>query len=345
MGTVERLLNMRVQMQINLTKRMWELWNITNASTDRPSKNDSRKFSDTRPRIASNKGTGKLNCRFRSNGPLSELTAARRGARTPTSFVPHRELCATSEGNTSGVRRGWQWREFGSASGEPPVVAIPGFGVARYLVAGCDQLARLSGRRVLLVEPPGFGANTSQLSGPRTITAVAEGFTSWLADVGPMYLLGQSTGCVIAARIAAMGGPDVIELALAGPVFDPGWATAARAARRLLRDGLREPWWLGPTELPEWLRNAGSLPTFLRSCLPERLDERLSTVHCPVVVVRGEQDPLSRHEWAMQLANGSHRTLVTVPGGSHTFMAARPHTLAESLSLGRFAQPWTGGPT
>jgi pimeloyl-ACP methyl ester carboxylesterase len=195
---------------------------------------------------------------------------------------------------------------------------------------------------VLLPDPPGFGANASLLAGPRTVTAIAELFGSWLADVGPTYLMGQSTGCVVAARIAATAGADIVGLALVGPVFDPESATVARGGRRLLRDRLREPWWLGPTELPEWLRNARALPTFLRSCLPERIEERLTGVRCPVVVVRGDRDPLSRHEWAVQLANGSERTLVTVPGGAHTFMAARPHALAESLSVGRFAQPWTG---
>jgi pimeloyl-ACP methyl ester carboxylesterase len=220
-----------------------------------------------------------------------------------------------------------------------PIVALPGLGVSRYLREACVQLARRSGRQVLLVEPPGFGANADALSAVVTVSSVADRLRTWLTAMGPVLLVGQSTGCLVAARLARMpAGPDIRALALVSPVFDPASATLCRAGRRLVVDGRWEPWWLGPSELPEWVRNSRSLPSFLRSCLSESLDGHLDAVCCPIVFARGERDPLSRHEWAAQLAEGRGRTLVIVPGGSHTYMAARPAALADSLEVGRFVE-------
>jgi pimeloyl-ACP methyl ester carboxylesterase len=132
-------------------------------------------------------------------------------------------------------------------------------------------------------------------------------------------------------------GLDVTALALAGPVFDPERASFADAARGLVLDGLREPWWLGPVEVPEWIGNAQVLPRYLRSCLDEQPAQHLEAVRCPVVITRGDRDPLCRHCWAARLAAAPGRTLVTVPGGSHTYMAARPEAFATSLVAGGFA--------
>jgi pimeloyl-ACP methyl ester carboxylesterase len=124
-------------------------------------------------------------------------------------------------------------------------------------------------------------------------------------------------------------------------VFDPVRRGVARAGGALARDGLGEPWWLGPRELPEWLRQASALPPYLKSCLADPIEDHLVDGRCPTLIVRGDQDPLSRHTWAAELARSpegadASRSLITVPGGSHTFMAARPDALADSLLVGGF---------
>jgi len=240
------------------------------------------------------------------------------------------------------MRPALRFQSFGADVGGVPVVVLPGLGVSRYLRAGCEHVARQSGRRVLLVDPPGFGSNSGVLQGPVSVASVAECLRSWLRDQGPVLLVGQSTGCLVAAALARRrpseedGGVDVRAVALVGPVFDPARATVAKAGARLLADGSAEPWWLGPSEAPEWIRNARQLPGYLRSCLRERLDEHLDQVACDVVIVRGDRDPLSRHEWVAGLVDRPSRTLVTVPGGAHTFMAKSPSAFAESLRVGRF---------
>jgi pimeloyl-ACP methyl ester carboxylesterase len=240
------------------------------------------------------------------------------------------------------MRPALRCQSFGADVGGMPVVVLPGLGVSRYLRAGCAELARQSGRRVHLVDPPGFGANSGVLEGPVTVAAVAECLGTWLEDQGPVLLVGQSTGCLPATALARRrpseerGGVDVRAVALVGPVFDPARATVAKAGARLLADGSAEPWWLGPSEAPEWIRNARALPGYLRSCLRERLEECLEEVSCEVLIVRGDRDPLSRHAWVAGLADRPSRTLVTVPGGAHTFMAKSPPAFAEALRVGRF---------
>jgi len=232
------------------------------------------------------------------------------------------------------------YRRFGGLDATGlPIVVIPGFGVSRYLDGACEELARQRRASVLLVDPPGFGVNKRSISGSVTASAVADVLARWLADLGPSLLVGQSTGCLISARVAS--GVDVSvdmvrALALVGPVFDPQRASIRSAGLALVRDGLREPWWLGPREAPEWASNAVRLPSFLKSCLAERLAEQLAMVRCPVAVIRGDRDRMSRHAWAAGLAEGPDRTLVTVPGGAHTFMAGAPAALTEALEIAGF---------
>jgi pimeloyl-ACP methyl ester carboxylesterase len=229
-------------------------------------------------------------------------------------------------------------RRYGPPFGEalPSIVVLPGFGVSRYLRAACERLAQRLSRPVHLVEPPGFGANRSTIRGSVTVAAVVAVLREWLAHFGPVVLVGQSTGCVPAARLARDDSRlDIRGLALTGPVFAPS-ATASRAMAGLARDAVREPWWLGPVEVPEWLGNARAMRSYLKSCLPEPLDRHLDAGSCPVIIARGENDPMCEHVWAARLADAPRRTLVTVPGGSHTYMAGRPDALAESLIAGGF---------
>jgi pimeloyl-ACP methyl ester carboxylesterase len=229
-----------------------------------------------------------------------------------------------------------------SVQGRVPVAVFPGLGVSRYIRPACRDLAQRLQTEVLLVDPPGFGANRSLARRSPTVAQAAEVVQAWLTGRGPIALIGQSTGCLLATRLARRyTGLDARILALVGPVFDPVRRGVARAGGALARDGLREPWWLGPLELPEWLRQASALPPYLKSCLADPIEDHLADVRCPVLIVRGDKDPLSRHTWAAELARGPQRAdassiLITVPGGSHTFMAARPEALADALLVGGY---------
>src|SRR5947209_11462098 len=96
----------------------------------------------------------------------------------------------------------FRYRAFGDASERPPVLVVPGLGVSRYLVRACNDLASRCGHQVLLANPPGFGENAALLDRPITVAAVADAYGSWLAQRGPVFLVGQSTGTIVAARVA-----------------------------------------------------------------------------------------------------------------------------------------------
>jgi pimeloyl-ACP methyl ester carboxylesterase len=241
-----------------------------------------------------------------------------------------------SETHAVGILLPMHTEAFGARDADGvPIVVLPGLGVHDYLRLACDRLARRSGRHVMLVEPPGFGANAAALPTTPTVASVTARLRDWLTSQGTVCLLGQSTGCLLASRLArADQHLDVRDVVLVSPVFDPAISTPVPIGGGFLRNAPREPWWLGPLEVPEWIRNARALPGYFRSCLAESVDEHVDAARCPVLVVRGERDPMSRHEWTARLADAPGRRLVIVPGGSHTFMAARPEALADALVTG-----------
>jgi pimeloyl-ACP methyl ester carboxylesterase len=211
--------------------------------------------------------------------------------------------------------------------GAPVTVVLPGLGVSRYLRRAAAVLAERCERRVLLVEPPGFG---SPLRATPTVESVSDALLPWLRGLGPVSLVGQSTGCLLAARLAPRA--EVPDLALVGPVVDPAKRSLAGIGGAWLKDGRNEPPRLVLLEAPEWVRHARGLWPYLRSCLATALEDQLREVTCPVTVVRGDRDPLSSQQWAAQLADGPGRRLVVVPGGAHTFMLDRPGLMADALS-------------
>ena len=220
-------------------------------------------------------------------------------------------------------------RRYGPSSG-PLTVVVPGLGVSRYLRPASAALADATGTPVWLVDPPGFGGS-DQPVGPVSVAAAAAGLVGWLAELRQPVsrLLGQSTGCLVAAVMA--GRSPVQRLVLCSPVIDPTQRSLARFVASAVRDAPRESPRLAVEEIPQWWQDRRRLWPYLRSCLGTALEPLLDPVTADVTVVRGERDPLSRHTWAAELAERSGGSLVTVPGGSHTFMYTRPDLLVRAL--------------
>jgi pimeloyl-ACP methyl ester carboxylesterase len=73
---------------------------------------------------------------------------------------------------------------------------------------------------------------------------------------------------------------------------------------------------------------------------PEAVREQLAglcrNVHCPVLVLSGDQDAIAPHEWAIELAERTNGTLVTLEGAGHLPHARDP--VQVNLLLRRFAE-------
>jgi pimeloyl-ACP methyl ester carboxylesterase len=156
----------------------------------------------------------------------------------------------------------------------------------------------------------------------------------WLdgAALGPVVLVGHSSGTQVAAHAVALRPAGVAALVLASPTVDPIARPLPRMLLRWRMDGRHEPPGLTESHVPEW-RRAGlrGMLHLVRAHLRDRIEEAVTRVDVPVLVLRGEQDRLSTPEWAAGLAanrpNGAYRE---VPG-AHTFVWADPAAWSEAI--------------
>jgi pimeloyl-ACP methyl ester carboxylesterase len=218
----------------------------------------------------------------------------------------------------------------GGAPEAADLVMVPGLAVSVYLRASVSALAA-AGYRAWLVDPPGFGESGAAVR-RLGVPGIASAVEHWLRERGlrRVVLAGHSSGTQVAAHVAARA-PDLVErLVLASPTLDPHYRSWFKAVPRWQQDGRREPKSLVRTQLPEWRRaGALSLLTLVRSVLNDDIENTLRRVTCPVLVIRGERDPLCTPEWVRQLARG--HDLVELPGLPHAFPYQAPTAFADAL--------------
>jgi pimeloyl-ACP methyl ester carboxylesterase len=199
------------------------------------------------------------------------------------------------------------------ALAESPVTLVHGLGVShRYF-------ARL--RRLLphAQAPDLAGASVGALT------------ASLLRVLRPGTLVvANSLGCQVAAE-AALRVP-VRGLVLIGPTWDPAAPTLARQFLRLANGAYREPPSLLPVLAREYARWGPSrLLATARSMLRHPFAERLALVQAPVVVVRGEHDPVCGGPWAELVAAVAHGRLAVVPGAAHAVHWSHPRAVVEAI--------------
>jgi pimeloyl-ACP methyl ester carboxylesterase len=120
---------------------------------------------------------------------------------------------------------------------------------------------------------------------------------------------------------------------LIGPVTDPDRGTALTQAKDLIRDCLGEPWngnalTAGAYLMcgPRWF--FATLPTMLHY----RTDIALAGIDVPVLVLRGENDPVARRGWCEALASAAPQgEFVEVPGKRHLVHFSAADTTAAAI--------------
>lgn len=219
--------------------------------------------------------------------------------------------------------------------GVPEVVVVQGMAVADYLMPAVAELGAWT--RAHLVELPGYagsGEPTRWLDVPGYGAAVAE----WLeaAALGPVVLVGHSSGTQVAARAglrAAAGSSPVRAVVLASPTVAPIARPLPRLVLRWQLNGRREPSELNGSHLREW-RRAGlrGLVHVVRVHLRDRIEESVSALEVPVLVLRGAQDRLTTSAWARGLAaSATAGRYQEIPDGAHTFVWPHPAAWSEPI--------------
>lgn len=233
------------------------------------------------------------------------LTAPADGAGFTSRWVP-----------VAGIRT--HFRVGGPATGTP-VLLLHGLAVShRYLMPTARALAQT--HPVYVPDLPGFG-----LSGkPSTVYDVAAharhvaAFWTWLG-LPPACLVGNSFGAEIAAAVAADHVRAAAALVLVGPTSDRLARTRTGQFARWLRDLPRED--VRQTRiLLRDVRDAGPRRVFrtLGHSVRHPMEQTLSRVEVPVLLMRGARDPIAPQRWLAELAGCRADTAIaTVPGAAH----------------------------
>lgn len=202
-----------------------------------------------------------------------------------------------------------------------PVVLVHGIGVsARYFEPLARELARNTS--VYAVELPGFGSSP----GPRRALSVPELGEIVLTvlqrlDLGDVVLVGHSMGCQVATEAALRDPKRISRLVLLGPTTNDHERSIRKQALRLAQDTLRESPVVNFVVFTDYLRSIVPYLRTLPAMVNHRLEDAITDVTCPVVLMRGAQDPIVPADWLRRLALANrHAAIVEVEGAPHVLM-------------------------
>ncbi|GEK23445.1 alpha/beta fold hydrolase [Cellulomonas xylanilytica] len=216
----------------------------------------------------------------------------------------------------------------------PVFVLVHGIGAShRYFGRLHDELARHGD--VHAVDLPGFGG-LPRPDGPRSIAQLADALASRLDALGVAgaVLVGHSMGAQVVVELAVRHPALVSHLVLLGPVTDPERSSPVVQAWDLFRDMLREPPSANVLVLADYLRCG---PRWYLTELPAMLRyptlDAVRRAPCPVLVVRGADDPVARARWAARVAAAAaDGRLLEVAGARHVVQHRRPQETATAIT-------------
>lgn len=217
--------------------------------------------------------------------------------------------------------------------GAPVVVLVHGLGMSgRSMLPTLRMLTPEF--RVWAPDLPGFG-DSARPRRALDLAELADALAGWMDAVGlpRAAMLGNSLGCQVIGHVATRWPARLTRAVLVGPTRDPRARTPLRQAGRLLLDAPREAPSLIPLATFDYLR-AGPARMWrtLRDALDVEVEQRAPHVQVPVLVVRGEHDPIVPQRWAQQLTdllpNGR---LIVVPGAAHAVNYSAPAALVDAV--------------
>jgi pimeloyl-ACP methyl ester carboxylesterase len=229
------------------------------------------------------------------------------------------------------------WREVGGyrlhvreGGAGDPVVLVHGLGVSgEYLEPLGEALGRSFG--ISIPDLPGWRKSER----PRRALSL-EQLAEVLADlVGPgsraPAFVANSLGCQIVLALAGRHPEKVRALILIGPTVDPVYRGWVRHAIRLLIGATRERSGLFPIVLEDYVRmGPRRIIATARAALEDAPEQRLPRIEAPVLVVRGERDALTTHDWARRCAALAPRgAFVELAGAAHAAHVSHAEDVAE----------------
>ena len=206
------------------------------------------------------------------------------------------------------------------APGASAVVLLHGLAVSSaYMVPTAVRLA--VDYSVYAPDLPGFGLSDKPAQA-LDIPQLADALVGWMdaAGVQRAVLIGNSMGCQIIVDAAVRYPNRVVAAVLQGPTIDRFARTLPRQLWRVSLDVMREHPTQPVVQARDYLRFGirRALDTF-RSSVEDRIEDKLPLVQTPVLLVRGERDPIVSQPWVEELARlAPNGNLVVMPGAAHT---------------------------
>ncbi|GAA2023103.1 alpha/beta hydrolase [Pseudokineococcus marinus] len=218
-----------------------------------------------------------------------------------------------------------------SAGSLPPVVLVHGLGMSSRSMEG---LVRGLGRstRALAPDLPGYGRSPQPRFGMLDVEQLGDAVAAWMRahDVGPAVLVGHSLGAQVAGEVALRAPDLVLRLVAVAPTGDPERPRVRELAGRLAQDALRESPGLWVVAALDYVRaGPGQMVALMRRALQrarQELDDRLEV---PLLVVRGDRDPVCRAGWCEDVASSVPDGRCAVVPGAHGVAYDAPPELVD----------------
>jgi 2-hydroxy-6-oxonona-2,4-dienedioate hydrolase len=217
-----------------------------------------------------------------------------------------------------------------SAGGWPPVVLVHGLGLSgRYMLPTARQLAPHF--PVYVPDLPGFG-DSAKPAKALDVPGLAAALAAWIRAMGlAPAALGNSFGCQVIADLGARH-PELVEGAvLQGPTAPPQERSWFWQFVRWRQNQPFNPDSLSPITWDDY-RKCGYrrlLQTF-RYQLKDAIEQKLPRIPAPVLVVRGQRDPICRLPFVVEMARRLPQgRLVEIPAVAHTLVYTAPEQLAQ----------------
>lgn len=222
----------------------------------------------------------------------------------------------------------------GHPDGGPTFLLVHGIGVSHRYLARLHNALALSAD-TYSIDLPGFGSMPKpkrQLS----VEDYASFIRAALTDLGitkNCVVIGHSMGTQFGVE-AAIEEPELFShVVLMGPVVDPKRRHVLKQAWDLLRDCVgSESWSSNLIVFADYLRCG---PRWYLKELPVMMDypmeERVAQVKTPVLVIRGERDPVAKRDWARRLAARVDAPLIEFPKCGHVVQHLATEKVAEAI--------------
>ena len=230
-----------------------------------------------------------------------------------------------------------------NGGGKPALVLVPGLVVtSRNVAPTARQLQEAFS--VYALDLPGFGKSDKParvLSVPQLATALVE----WMDAAGlpQAHLLGNSFGCQVIVEVACRHPERVDRLVLTGPALDPAIRTFWQPILRLLQDGFYEPALIGPASYDFLEMGPRRVWGTYRAALADRIEDKLPHLRMPVLLVRGERDPIAGQDWIERMAGLLPQARArTLPGAPHALAFSTPEEVARLAGAFCLADPPEG---